>query len=571
MKKNLLSLFVLAATMLIGMTASAQAEKASSLQTAGQEVGRTGLRNTLLGGRMRVNHQQAIPAKSTSQKARKLAGASYDVVGVDWYYDDYYYDVYFYSEDATYIFELKKGLQYGKAYTYADMIPEWVCTLDAEGYADVTATDATLTVSKDEAGLVHIVATMVLDGDTYNLKYDEKPFAPSGDKVNLNGTDLIGSYMPYYGMYVYQAKVDGNDIQLAFDATAEQATYTADQLIADYCIYTSSDYSVYVEFVKAASDFTVTTTETTKTLSGSVYAANGDEYVLNLVYEKPAPKDISINVQNATLTDRTKAGFWTIDGQTADKNNSFMLYFIGKSFEGTFTDVNSFDSYSTWVSDKSSGTNVYYENLSAVNLTSAVVGDSLVIEGTLALADSKGNPANVTLHVSTPFKKEADDAMNIKITSLTPAQNIDYDGTFKVELAYDIQLPEELKEDYLDAMFYYSVTCDGEEVSSGQNNAADINDGFVNFYVSNLQADKEYTLTVTKIEVFKVDWETFEFSTAFYQEGNIASVTFTISNATAINKVNKNKEQVIYNLNGMRLNKATKGINIINGKKFIVR
>ena len=123
----------------------------------------------------------------------------------------------------------------------------------------------------------------------------------------------------------------------------------------------------------------------------------------NIISKKTDAKEININVPDATLTNRLTAGYWTIDGQTVDKNNSFMLYFISKGLQGTFTDVEDFYDYNTYVTDKSSGSNVYYENLSAVNITSAVIGDSLVIEGTMSLSDSNGNPANVTLHVTTPF------------------------------------------------------------------------------------------------------------------------------------------------------------------------
>ncbi len=292
--------------------------------------------------------------------------------------------------------------------------------------------------------------------------------------------------------------------------------------------------------------------------------------------------------------------------------------------------------------------------------------------------------------------------MDIRVTKITPDSRLDVkDGTFKVAMAYDLQMAEELKEDYLDATFYYSVTCDGEEVSNGLKNANDINDGFVNFYVDGLEAGKEYKITVNKIEVYnysKIDWDTFEIplefyeegeiaSTTFlvseaslginalelvpskelefdetfkvsmtyeyqiakelrknisaiqpwfyytvtcngevvdsnvvkaidlkdnelniyisgleagkeyefsikkievynffevdydvmyaplefYQEGEIASITFTIADPTAINKVSMDEKQTIYNLNGVRLNKETKGVNIINGKKFFVK
>ncbi|MCQ2073277.1 MAG: hypothetical protein MJY96_09185 [Bacteroidaceae bacterium] len=328
-----------------------------------------------------------------------------DVTAVDWNYDAEYCDVYVFSETTTYLFELNEDLVLGKDYTYADMVHSWTCTLDAYGYPDITATDATLTVTQDEKGLTHIVATMVLSGSTHKITFDEKAFEPSGKKINVEGTDLNGRYMSYYGFYLYTATWGDYTVQLAFDANEEKAAYTNDEFIANYgLIYSDTEQ---IQLLKLASDnITITNTETTKTLTGSIYAKNGDEYVLNLVYEKPAAKEININVANADLTNKSTIGFWTIAGQTADKNNSFSIYFISKALQGTFTDVNQFDSYSTWVSDKSSGTNVYYENLSDINLTSVIDGDSLKITGTMSLADSKGNPATATVYITTPFAQE---------------------------------------------------------------------------------------------------------------------------------------------------------------------
>lgn len=328
-----------------------------------------------------------------------------DVTAVDWNYDAEYCDVYVFSETTTYLFELNEDLVLGKDYTYADMVHSWTCTLDAYGYPDITATDATLTVTQDEKGLTHIVATMVLSGSTHKITFDEKAFEPSGKKINVEGTDLNGRYMSPYGFYLYTATWGDYTVQLAFDANEEKAAYTNDEFIANYgLIYSDTEQ---IQLLKLASDnITITNTETTKTLTGSIYAKNGDEYVLNLVYEKPAAKEININVANADLTNKSTIGFWKIDGQTADKNNSFSIYFISKALQGTFTDVNQFDSYSTWVSDKSSGSNVYYENLSEVNLTSVIDGDSLKITGTLNLADASGNPAIVTVYITTPFTQE---------------------------------------------------------------------------------------------------------------------------------------------------------------------
>lgn len=332
------------------------------------------------------------------------------IVASDFSMEDYETDMYMALIDSIgnkFYFDVyyTGSFEYGKPYTLADMDPSysWYKLAAGGGYE---YTEASITVTEDQDELLHVAAAVVLaNGDSYTITYDEKAFTPSGKKINVEGTDLNGRYMSPYGFYLYTATWGDYTVQLAFDATSEKATYTNDDFIADYGLIYSDEEEI--KLVKLASDnITITNTETTKTLTGSIYAKNGDEYVLNLVYEKPAAKYIDINVADATLTNKSVAGFWKIDGQTADKNNSFSIYFISKALQGTFTDVNQFDSYSTWVSDKSSGTNVYYENLSDINLTSVIDGDSLKITGTMSLADSKGNPATATVYITTPFAQE---------------------------------------------------------------------------------------------------------------------------------------------------------------------
>ena len=40
---------------------------------------------------------------------------------------------------------------------------------------------------------------------------------------------------------------------------------------------------------------------------------------------------------------------------------------------------------------------------------------------------------------------------------------------------------------------------------------------------------------------------------------------------TGINSLNANENATIFNLNGIKLNKVQKGVNIINGKKVLVK
>lgn len=299
-----------------------------------------------------------------------------NVTAVDWGYDGSEYDVYVYSETTTYLFELKEDLVYGKAYTYADMVPTWTCTLDY-GYPDITATDATLTVSKDEAGLIHIAATMVLSGNKHIIAYDEKAFVPTGVKIDVNGTDLNGRYMSSYGFYLYTATWGDYIVQLAFDAEEEKAAYTNDDFIADYgLIYTNSEK---IPLLKLASDnITITNTETTKTLAGSVYAKNGDEYVLNLVWEKPKVESISVLVEDATMTKKTL--FFMVDGDDTENAYGITVRVNSKVLEGEFT-LDNCEPNNTGVTDLSA--KKWFDTDSCYIKTQMLGSNTLLMQGIL--------------------------------------------------------------------------------------------------------------------------------------------------------------------------------------------
>lgn len=330
---------------------------------------------------------------------------TYEIAAIDYSMVDYGEDMYIVLGDESgnmfYFDVLYTGaFEYGRTYTLNEMDPYYSTLKSSDGnYIDYM--DASINVTKKEDGLVHIVASATTyDNATYKITFDEKPFSPSGVKINVNGTNLTGQYYSSYGMYVYIADWGKYKVQLAFDATEEKAKYTNEDIIPGYSLIYSDDDEIDIKML--ASDIIITNTETTKILTGSVYAKNGDEYVLNLVYEKPDIKDIDVVVTNATLNNKTVAGFWVIGGKNADKTQDINLYFTSKAIQGTFTEKDMFAD-GTWLDDKSSGSTVTYQNLSAANLKSVVVGDSLVIEGSLALTTNDGAAANVTVHVSTPF------------------------------------------------------------------------------------------------------------------------------------------------------------------------
>ena len=372
---------------------------------------------TITEGANKLKHIEAsvsVPAFSkifniTFDEPAPQPGKTVEVTATKYQFDSYYSDFYLIVEDGFYIFEMKNGAPViGKTYTLDDMVSYytgWYAEED-EGYLTTRATAATLKMTQTEEGLINIVGTMTLKGDEYIITYKETPFVPSGKKINVNATNYKAEKFASYGEYCYSASnADFADMQIWVLTDNEFGTFSGENVEVEYSYLETSGKEI-ITFHSVATPIVVAKdAEGNKSLTGSLYAENGDEYVFNLTAEKPATKELNIKVANATLNNRIAGGYWTIDGQTVDKNNSFSIYFISKALQGSFTDVEKFDSYSTWVSDKSSGSNVYYENLSAVDLTSVVDGDSLKVTGTMNLADFKGNPAVATVYITTPFKQ----------------------------------------------------------------------------------------------------------------------------------------------------------------------
>ncbi len=351
---------------------------------------------------VKANIQQAS-AQPALHKAPATVNEVINVTDGELYQEPDYIEIWSEAQQLYFIYYFNAAYELNRAYTDATPADMYVvCTL-TEDYEQEDATAYSITITKEDE-LLHIDATMTTEsGAEYAITYQEQPFVPTGVQINVNATNYKAQYVSYYGEYVYTATNDDFYISLWVYTDTETGTFTEDVDIEGSYLQEAGGGD-YVLFHSVATPIVVANEAGNKSLTGSLYAENGDEYIFNLTYEKPDAKEIFVNVAEADLNTRTlTAGVWTIGGTTADKNNSVNIYFISKALQGTFTDVEQFDAYSTWVSDKSTGKNVYYENLSAVNLTSAIDGDSLKITGTLNLSDSDGNPAIVTVYITTPF------------------------------------------------------------------------------------------------------------------------------------------------------------------------
>ena len=75
------------------------------------------------------------------------------------------------------------------------------------------------------------------------------------------------------------------------------------------------------------------------------------------------------------------------------------------------------------------------------------------------------------------------------------------------------------------------------------------------------------------------EWEnpaSYTATYAFVKTGTadavVLKVTLTYTVPTGINAINRDAQNtVIYNVNGQKMNKAQKGLNIINGKKVVIK
>ncbi|MBQ0075575.1 MAG: hypothetical protein KBS69_00345, partial [Bacteroidales bacterium] len=119
----------------------------------------------------------------------------YEITASDFSMVDYGTDMYMTAFDAAdnkFLFDVlyTGSFEFGKTYTLADMDSDYSWYKLASGGGNAY-TEASITVTKDQDGLLHVVAAVVLDnGDSYDITYDEKAFVPTGVKIEVNGYRL---------------------------------------------------------------------------------------------------------------------------------------------------------------------------------------------------------------------------------------------------------------------------------------------------------------------------------------------------------------------------------------------
>ena len=118
----------------------------------------------------------------------------------------------------------------------------------------------------------------------------------------------------------------------------------------------------------------------------------------------------------------------------------------------------------------------------------------------------------------------------------------DEDDAIKVVVTYDAEIVGSYAESFmLDAVFEYEVKdAEGKVADHGEKNPTPddgVAGGIVNIYVSNLQPETEYTITITNVKITDFDMSLFDTVTVYEEEGELPSLTFKTGIPTGIANV----------------------------------
>lgn len=346
--------------------------------------------------------RQAAMKQAKKVSIGHVKNATHTITAIEFYSDEYGITL---ADDAGYyyLFAIKESPYVeGKTYTLADMdaYSTYISTPSWDFY-DATAAEVTVTKVN---GLIHAEASMtVTNGDVYNITYQEKAFALTGNTIDIVATDLYidDSYQSWYGLYEYTANTNDYIVVLDIETDTPYGTFTPEMIdLADSHI-TDKKAGTKVKIHDAGTITVVEDVNGNVALTGKVTGMDGNVYNLNLTYTKPETTKLNISLSNCTLfTKGLTAGFYTIGGTSADKNTSVDLYFISGSLTGTFTEKD-MDSYGSYVTLKVDGKTTYYD-MKTANFVASIVKDSLVVEGTM-LCSNNGKEYEANIHLSTPF------------------------------------------------------------------------------------------------------------------------------------------------------------------------
>ncbi len=125
----------------------------------------------------------------------------------------------------------------GQTYTLADMLSNYT-SLYTENDGSMSfianADAATFTLTVDNEGLEHIVATMTVGANIYNITYDEEPLPVATDTISIViPSAQLGDYSTN-GVFQFQGGNDDYYVYAAFNSNQIEGTYDHDDLYLQY-------------------------------------------------------------------------------------------------------------------------------------------------------------------------------------------------------------------------------------------------------------------------------------------------------------------------------------------------
>ena len=246
-------------------------------------------------------------------------------------------------------------MENGKTYTYADM-GEWSSVGSYNPYFFHGLSDAAITWSKDAEGLERYEG-FVNDtvGNTYNFLYQEVPFAPTGDTIQVSFSK-VGNFSYYdwsqhWTISGYDDSSTGNPYNVSFDlASANAESPVGHYTEADF----SEDGSNLINISNGMSSKTRKFLEATidiierndsLLLNAFALAEDGNVYDIFIYYADPKPLHQE-SISGKMTVDRSGLEWSSISfkGANADYEFSVSIYFSGEDYHGTYTYPNVYPS-----------------------------------------------------------------------------------------------------------------------------------------------------------------------------------------------------------------------------------
>lgn len=188
----------------------------------------------------------------------------------------------------------------GQTYTYADM-DSWSSVGNYNTYQYSGLSDAAITWSKDAEGLERFEG-FVSDtlGNTYNFLYQEVPFAPTGDTIQVRysrvGSFEFSSWNGYWTVNGYDNYGSGNPYSVYFALnTGSDSIIAGHWTEADYAdpeynhIYVDQEGKPSKDYKFLTADITIIDRNDSLLLYAYAMAEDGNVYDIYIYYSDPRP------------------------------------------------------------------------------------------------------------------------------------------------------------------------------------------------------------------------------------------------------------------------------------------